>query len=239
MAWGKARTQSVACLNNLRQLQYAWSFYAQANSDALPPNISEKHGFIQTGVSNAWGNSWVWGNAQWDTNAANIEHGLLFADAGAAAVYRCPADKVAVTERPDLRRYRSYSADGWLNTHIQSGTVEQSVNDAPQNLRKLTQALNPHPARLFVFIDEHEESIDDGSFGIHNPWNNPGPQWWGASMPANRHSQGCNLTFADGHAVPYHWLSPNKGMPGGNIQRPADAGDLKDLERLQDGIPRG
>ncbi len=56
-------------------------------------------------------------------------------------------------------------------------------------------------------------------------------------MPADRHNQGCNLSFADGHVEHYPWLSPKKGMSGGSVQAPANSQDLKDLERLQDLIP--
>ena len=36
----KARTQAVACQNNLKQLQLAWLMYADDNGSALAPNYS-------------------------------------------------------------------------------------------------------------------------------------------------------------------------------------------------------
>src|SRR5438132_10663212 len=59
MARAKAQGKSIFCLSNLRQLQAGWLMYVHANNDALPPNNSAKSSFIQSGVSNAWGNSWV------------------------------------------------------------------------------------------------------------------------------------------------------------------------------------
>ena len=246
VARAKAEGQSISCLSNLRQLQAGWLMYVHDNHDALPPNNSAKSGFIQSGVSNAWGNSWVWGNAQRDTNSANIEHGVLFPEVGSSVVYRCPADRSTVIGRPDLRRFRSYSASWCLNVHIKSGDLQEGGNDISINLRKFSQIVNPAPTKILVFIDEHERSIDDGVFGVPVPWAGGESeakigrwkQWWGASMPADRHSQGCNLSFADGHVEHYHWLSPKKGMSEGNAQRPANPQDLKDLERLQDLIPR-
>ncbi len=111
----KGKAQSTACLSNLKQLQTGWLMYAHANNDALPPNNSEKRGFIHTAVSNAWGNSWVWGNARYDTNTVNIEQGVLFAELRLTGIYRCPADKSTVTDNPGLSRFRSYSANAWLN----------------------------------------------------------------------------------------------------------------------------
>lgn len=236
----KAKAQSISCLSNLGQLQKGWLIYVHDNHDALPPNNSVKIGWIQTGVSNAWGDSWVWGNARTDTNFANIEHGMLFPEVNSAAVYQCPADKATVIGNPGLRRVRSFSANSWLNAHLQSGTVEQGVNNpasADRNLRKLSQMIKRPPVKIFVFIDEHEQSIGDGVFGIPHGGNDAGPYWWGASMPADRHSQGCNLSFADGHVEHYRWRSSKKGMAEGDIQRTANAGDLKDLQRLQEGVP--
>ncbi len=246
MARAKAQGKSISCLSNLRQLQVGWLMYVHANNDALPPNNSAKSSFIQSGVSNAWGNSWVWGNAQRDTNSANIEHGVLFPEVGSPAVYRCPADGSTVIGRPDLRRFRSYSASWCLNVHIKSGDIQELGNNYSLNLRKFSQIVNPPPTKTLVFIDEHERSIGDGIFGLPVPWfggESPAEirmnkELWGASMPADRHSQGCNLSFADGHVEHYHWLSPKKGMSEGNAQRPANPQDLKDLERLQDLIPR-
>lgn len=234
----KAQGQSASCLNNLKQLQTGWLMYVHDNPDLLPPNNSVKTGFVQTAVSNAWGNSWVWGNAKTDTNTANIEHGVLFPEVGSAAVYQCPADTSTVTGRPDLRRVRSYAANPWLNTHIVSGDLQQGVNDDALNRRKLSQLVNPPPVKIFVFIDEHPQSIDDGIFGLPSPWGTGMPSdWWGASMPADRHNQGCNLSFADGHVEHYRWRSPKKGMTGGNVQRPENPLDLEDLKHLQEGVP--
>src|SRR5436309_6954695 len=147
MARAKAQGKSISCLSNLRQLQVGWLMYVHANNDALPPNNSAKSSFIQSGVSNAWGNSWVWGNAQRDTNSANIEHGVLFPEVGSSAVYRCPADRSTVKGRPDLRRFRSFSASWCLNVHIKSGDLQELGNNYALNLRKFSQIVNPPPTK--------------------------------------------------------------------------------------------
>jgi prepilin-type processing-associated H-X9-DG protein len=233
--------------------------YVHDNSDALPPNNSERHGWIQMGVSNAWGNSWVWGNAQHDTNTANIEQGVLYADVPGAKVYACPADHSTVIEQPGLRRFRSYSADTWLNAHIRSGTFEDAIDGSPINLTTAQQLLNQPPARIFVFIDEHPQSIGDGIFGLPVPWFIGAPasggeagalgapnnqqqsradNWWGASVAADRHSQGCNLSFADGHTAHFPWQWPKRGMPEGDFQGTANALDEADFQRLEECAPK-
>jgi prepilin-type N-terminal cleavage/methylation domain-containing protein/prepilin-type processing-associated H-X9-DG protein len=237
LAKTKGQAQSVSCLNNLKQLQAGWLMYVHANNDALPPNNSVKIGFVQTSVSNEWGDSWVWGNAKTDTNSANIEHGILFPEVGSAAVYHCPADTSTVTSRPDPHRFRSYSANGWLNGHIVSGDLQQGINDHPLNLRKFSQLVKPPPVKIFVFIDEHPLSLGDGIFGIPSPWIADTPSGWWVAVPADRHSQGCNLSFADGHVEHYRWLSPKKGRSEGSVQNATNPQDLKDLQRLQEGLP--
>jgi len=241
LASAKAKAQSTACLSNLKQLQLGWQTYADDNHGTLPPNISDKFGFVQMGVSNAWGNSWVWGNAQQDTNDANIRQGVLFPHVGSVAIYRCPADSSTVVGHRSLRRYRSYSVDDWLNPHIQSGTIEQEINDSSLAMRNVQQLNSQPPWRIFVFIDEHPESIGDGMFGIPTPQgggDDMDPYWWGASMPADRHSQGCNLSFADGHAAHHRWHTRKQGMTEGSVQPPINAQDFLDLEWLQQWAPK-
>ena len=248
----KAEAQSVSCKNNLGQLQKGWQMYIDDNNDALPPNNSTRIGWFQYGVSNEWGNSWVWGNAQADTNTANIERGALFPEVGSTSIYRCPADGSDVADKPGLRRFRSYSMDAWLNSHIVSGTIEQLMNTIDLDVGRWQQVLKQPPSRIFVFIDEHPQSIGDGIFGLPTPWDvddpsdddhpsasaGMNPYWWGGSMPADRHSIGCNLSFADGRADHFKWKSPKKGMAEGNVQAPANPLDLDDLKRLQDCAPK-
>src|SRR6185503_2382810 len=40
-----ARAQSIACLNNLKQLTLGWVLYAQDHSDSLVPNKDGDNGF--------------------------------------------------------------------------------------------------------------------------------------------------------------------------------------------------
>jgi prepilin-type processing-associated H-X9-DG protein len=53
----------------------------------------------------------------------------------------------------------------------------------------------PSPATAWVFIDEHERSINDGWFAV-DMVGNKGL----LDAPATRHNNGFGLTFADGHS---------------------------------------
>ena len=233
LARAKTSAQSSACLNNLTQLQTGWLMYVHDNKDALPPNISRSFGLVQSNVTGAW----VLGNAQVDTNTEGIKAGVMFSQVGSARSYLCPADRSMVTSQPGLRRTRSYSMQSWLNCDVISGTPLDDINDSPLNLRKISQIIDPAPSRAWVFIDENEVSIDDGIFGIGNPWAfAPLPDFWGA-FPGDRHQNRANVSFADGHAESHPWRFHRLvGYHGG--QSPVvEAKDREDLKWLQEGIP--
>jgi prepilin-type processing-associated H-X9-DG protein len=68
---------------------------------------------------------------------------------------------------------------------------------------------------LLVFIDENEHTLMDSQFGMPTDHYNGTQTWW--DMPANRHNQGANLCFADGHAERWKWVAPkvfNSWMQG-------------------------
>ena len=237
LARAKASAHSISCLNNLKQLQTGWLMYAHENNDALPPNISRTVQFNQVNVAGAW----TLGNAQLDTNDDNIQNGVMFRYVGAAGVYHCPADTSTVSSQPGLPRTRSYSIQTCLNDDVISGTTLDAVDDSPFNLRKYSRIVNPPPSRAWVFIDEHELSIDDGIFALPNMIAFPGnPPFWGA-FPTYRHNNGANVAFADGHVEHHRWryhrMLTSYG-PGLQISPIANNDDLIDWQWLQDGVPQ-
>jgi prepilin-type processing-associated H-X9-DG protein/prepilin-type N-terminal cleavage/methylation domain-containing protein len=242
LAKAKSQGRSVACLNNLRSLQAAWRMYVDSYGDSLPPNISRKVGFDQVNMAVEGRVPWVLGNAKIDTNSANIEGGVLFPHVGSATVYHCPSDKSTVRNRPEMLRTRSYSISSYLNCDVASGTILDEINGYRGNLRKYSGIVivHPGPSRTWVFIDEHERSIDDGIFAIPEPYGSdqagmPSNFW--DSFPGNRHNNGVNLSFADGHAEHHLWRFHRVNF-GPGIVVPTDPLDLADLRWLQDGLPR-
>jgi prepilin-type N-terminal cleavage/methylation domain-containing protein/prepilin-type processing-associated H-X9-DG protein len=231
LARAKARGQSACCVNNLRQLQFAWLTYANEYNETLPPDLGAPSA---NGEKESLPGSWVVGNTRVDTTTSNIQNGVLYKYVGAPGVYQCPSDKSTVDGQPGIARSRSYSKNWWLN-----GTWED-LND-PLDKVKLSQLTLPAPCETFVFIDEHEQSIDAGAFYTLNPYATNDPQhadqeWW--NLPADRHGQGCSLSFADGHAEHWSWRSPKIKMVGQTPQPIANVGDTFDFHRLQDCLPR-
>src|SRR5438445_348624 len=94
--------------------------------------------------------------------------------------------------------------------------------------KKYSEIRRPSPSRLFVFIDEHPDTLLDAQFG--NPAGVPiWPIMW-FDMPADRHNQGACLSFADGHAERWRWKVPKVFQFLG--QSPT-AEEMPDYQRVQ------
>jgi prepilin-type N-terminal cleavage/methylation domain-containing protein/prepilin-type processing-associated H-X9-DG protein len=223
----KAKAQAIACSSNLKQLQMAWLTYVQDSNDTLPLNRT-----VDAGGSVASGQgSWVLGNAASDTTTSNLQAGVLFKHVGGTGVYRCPADKSIVSGSAGLPRTRSYSLSIWLNGVYEPFSPNTDTND----VSKYAQLFPLPPNRIFAFIDEHEQSIEDGAMAVRTDLYGFTNEWW--DLPADRHSRGCNLSFTDGHVEPWRWKSPKKFREHPTAE--ANPSDHQDIYRLRACTPPG
>lgn len=197
----KAKGQQIACLNNNRQLQICWQMYADDNEDKLPPNECVNYTASRT-IINTTGNSWLGGNAYMNTTFDYIQNGSLFRYNQSVGIYKCPTDRATVQDQGLIPRTRSVSMSVYMN-----GITNPKDGDYNKCWHKPLQILHPSPSRAFVFIDEHENSIQQSTFCLNSPGNTlfgtSQDQW--ISFPATRHNNGCTLTFADGHAESWQW----------------------------------
>ena len=100
---------------------------------------------------------------------------------------------------------------------------------------KFTQIKRPIPADLLVFLDVHANEILDTMFGIPvETYSWDYCYWW--DLPANRHSQGCNFSFADGHAEHWRWAVPKRVTVPRGSQQPVAFGEWDDYSRMQAGF---
>ena len=116
LSQAKASAQSAVCKNNLKQFQLAWQLYADDNLGHI---VGDVVGYLSSYWQNTDG--WVLGNAQFDQSDENLRAGKLWKYTGATRLYRCPGDRSTVRGRPDLLRFRSYSADHSLNLTFAPG----------------------------------------------------------------------------------------------------------------------
>jgi len=198
----KGKAHQIACLNNYRQLQFCWQMYVDDEEQKLPANgaiIASTRDGLTMGAS-----SWLGGNAYTDTTLTNIQKGALFPYNKSAGIYKCPADRSTVKDEGQIPRTRSVAMSCYMNW-----LPFPFAFDYNKCWHKATQIRNP--SRAFVFLDEHEKSIQQGAFGLSHPDYYPlfgQPIWNWISFPATRHNNGCTLTFADGHAETWRWKEP-------------------------------
>ena len=223
----KGKAHQISCMNNYRQLQFCWQMYVDDNNGHLPHNAS------LSGSSRAkWAatkQTWIVGNAWSDTNADNIRNGVLFKYNDSVNIYKCPSDTSTVRDQGKIPRFRSVAMNMHMN-HIPLASDRTSWH-------KYSEIVDPPPSEAFVFIDEHEGSIDNARFTVTQRH-----EWRWIDFPATRHNDGCVLSFADGHSELWKWkesrtleISKMKGW----IQGQAGVyGKDRDLGRIYDAIPK-
>jgi prepilin-type processing-associated H-X9-DG protein/prepilin-type N-terminal cleavage/methylation domain-containing protein len=220
----RSAAQSAACLSNLRQLQTCWVMYANDHNGTLPPNLSVYD--LSTGEPIPGLDlrmTWCAGNAQRDVNTINIERGYLFPYNRSTAIYHCPADKARVAGT-NLRHTRSYN----MSQSISGISFGKILGHLPA-FQTLMQIRIPEPAHLFVFIDVHEDQITDSLFGIPVPGDAWDGMWF--DLPANRHNDGCNFSFADGHVEHWKWAVPKVFRSLGQAVEPQE--EWRDYDRVR------
>ena len=113
--------------------------------------------------------------------------------------------------------------------------ISLNCQDAMSTYYKFTEIIAPPPSSIFSLIDTHPDDIYDATFGIFSADSFWGDYWM--DLPADRHNQGANLSFADGHVEHWKWQAP-KVFEG--VWWPAySADDLIDLHRLQQCVKQG
>ncbi|HWI56596.1 MAG TPA: prepilin-type N-terminal cleavage/methylation domain-containing protein [Bacillota bacterium] len=233
LAKAKTRALSLGCLNNLKQLETCWHLYAVDHSDLLPPNNSVAE--LGSGSSLASAASWCTNYAPYDSDPAGIQNGLLFPYNNSLPIYHCPADQSTVATHEGVKlpqlRWRSYNMSQSIN-----GAPELAPDLAPwiPSFKKLSEIHNPGPTQLITFLDVHEDEIFDALFGLPTLafWGDT-RTWW--DIPANRHAQGCNLSFGDGHAEHWRWRVP-KVVRAQFSAQPVPEEELPDYRRVQNGF---
>ena len=199
LANAKTKAQGIGCANNIKQLSLAWSMYADENEDLLVNN----HGIQETlRTQQNWVNNVEdWLNSDGNTNLASLTGGKLAPFlAASTAVFKCPSDKSVAENGP---RMRSMSMNSMVGA---PGELTNRFN--PQLVQFFRLADIPQPVNIYVFLDEHPDTINDGFF--MNRWEEPR---WG-NLPASFHNGAANFSFADGHIESHRWIV-------GDTRRPA------------------
>jgi prepilin-type processing-associated H-X9-DG protein len=187
----KAKATATQCMSNYRQQQLGWVMYAQDSNDSLARNVWQDE---QSHVQNEnWLSGWL------DPITANITDNTntsLFLDSKwatlgsyikAPGAFRCAASRVTCVEggvRYPLCRNVSMS--------VAMGSPDGAFDG--KSFHKSSDITGISPSMTFVFIDERDDSIDDGEFLVFLTMNQI------PNFPAAYHAGSGALSFADGHA---------------------------------------
>jgi prepilin-type N-terminal cleavage/methylation domain-containing protein/prepilin-type processing-associated H-X9-DG protein len=239
LAKAKEEGRCANCKSNLRQLTLCWEMYADDNQGVLAPN--NWIDYVSAGGGGGFNQSVSWcnGDARMDTTTSNLQTGLLFPYNRSTGIYHCPSDVSTIVDAsgsplPQLRT-RSYNMSQSVNglgLYVDPVYVDgEAVDVMAPCFEKLSQVTNPPPTRLFVFIDENEGTLQDDQFGY--PMVNGGYYGTWFDMPSNRHNQGGDLSFADGHVEYWRWKAPmNYTIPSGSIGQPVTPAQWPDYVRI-------
>jgi prepilin-type N-terminal cleavage/methylation domain-containing protein/prepilin-type processing-associated H-X9-DG protein len=207
----KAKSQGILCMNNTRQLMLGWSLYAGDNEDRVVNNfgVTETKAEITAGTFQNWVNNVMdWTASDYVTNLNYVKNGILGPYTGGAInLYTCPADKsVSSVQRAKglSRRPRSLSMNAFVGPYNRnrSDIWATGVNTYDSNYRQFLKLADiPQPAQIFVTLDEHPNSINDGYY--LNTSANLNASWGDA--PAAYHNGACGFSFADGHSEIHVW----------------------------------
>ena len=203
LAKTKTKAQGIYCLGNQKQLTLAWVMYADDNLGNLVPN----HDGGVTDYNLSWVPGWLDFTAN-NTANTNLNY-LKLAKIGPytknVGIYKCPADIYPCIESgAKLPRVRSVGMNGYIEGGAYKG--EHKAGDSHWYAGywaydKMADIKAPPPSMLWVFVDEHPDSINDG-WTIMNVTD---PNNW-VDLPASYHNGACGFGFADGHAEIKKWV---------------------------------
>jgi prepilin-type N-terminal cleavage/methylation domain-containing protein/prepilin-type processing-associated H-X9-DG protein len=210
LAKAKAKANGVMCMSNSKQLLLAWKMYIDDYNGRLPPNEDNPNG------------GWIKGNMDYNGgNPAGANTNLLFlidqqyAKLGpytkSPGIYKCPSDMSKNRGRTGPPRVRSIAMNQAVGPDLQGSDRPprgQWLPHPPYRVYvKEADMVVPGPANLWVFLDEHPDTINDGGFAVQM-----NSQTW-VDMPANYHNGACGFAFADGHSEIHKWVNRNKIPP--------------------------
>ncbi len=217
----KEKANHVKCINNHKQLVLAWTMYADDNNDWVP-------------LSHGWQpseNRPVWSTGELDDKVGDhvgecldlpvqdednvnphlsiVRHNRFWPYVENTEVFKCPSDK-STGSHPNYKdgavvpRVRSMS----MNRYFGSRAVPEFTPDL-REFEKKSDIVNPQPSKLWVLLDEREDSIDCGGFRVNMDGMKESPVATRIQdYPASYHNNAGGFSFADGHSEIHKWQDP-------------------------------
>ncbi len=216
LSQAKGRAVSISCLNNEKQLVLACLLYTDDFNDTFPYNLGDDE--TKALVAKKSYANWVNNVMSWDRDPDNtntdlqITGGIGPYTSGGVSLYHCPADNVVSDFQREVgwrQRVRSISMNAMVGNAGEFSLSGSNTNNPKyKQFFRVTEV--PDASRVFVFIEEHPDSLDDGYF-LHS-----GDKYEWHDVPASYHNGGANVAFVDGHVQYHQWRS-------GQVRAPAQA----------------
>ena len=237
LAKAKTKAQGINCMNNLRQVQLGWLMYADDHEGRLVPN--EWYTSITGG--------WVSGIMDYNGGNPDNTNTVYLTDARyaklapytrAARIYKCPADQSAVTINGHREpRVRSISMNHAQGTALNGDSVTGLWLPHPpyRVYGKLADIVDPAPVKLWIILDEHPDSINNGGLAVDCGDKNQSARI--IDFPASYHNGACGISFADGHSEIHRWLDSRTKPPiryNNNLQLNVSSPNNQDVAWLQE-----
>jgi prepilin-type N-terminal cleavage/methylation domain-containing protein len=213
LAGTREEARGVICMNNTKQLMLACLFYTDDHQGLFPYNIGSNAG---RGVDpDQTYMNWVDGLMSWtadpdNTNTLKLTQASLGPYVNSVAnTYHCPSDHALSAIQARLgwtQRVRSYSMNAMVGDAGPASTGGYNVNN-PSYQQYFKASDIPQPTQIFVFLDEHPDSIDDGYFIDRADE----AEW--IDLPASYHNRAAEFSYADGHSAPHRWRVPSTYPP--------------------------
>ncbi len=233
----RPESQLMQCQNNLRQMQRAWKLYSEDNNGNIVSAYPSYGGFTGT---------WCGGNASTGGGAgtytysgadpAGIQAGLLWTYIKSLGFYHCPTDKrvgqsgsapAQFVGKPILR---SISMNGYMAGMSYGASPDWQIT-SPTGIRDprhpvyLKESEMKQPQQTFVFIDEDQQSINDGMILV-----DVGGTGRLLDLPSRSHYYGYPISFVDGHVEYTKFL--DAASKNWNVSDPNPKGGINDWMRL-------
>ncbi len=146
--------------------------------------------------------------ANWDPSVVIAKSPLFAYVGGSSEIFKCPADKSTVkTADGSIKpRVRSMSMNSWTGGH--DGKHTWFGGPEWRMYLKTGDFVDPGPSSTWVFIDEREDSINDGFWVTSMPGYPDAATTRIIDYPASYHNGAGGISFADGHAEIKKWVDP-------------------------------
>lgn len=203
LAKSKTKAQGIKCMNNSKQIALACQLYSDDSEDHVVDSYRWISGSVDFNRNNR--NNW---------DKSTLVNSQIGKYAPQVDVFRCPGDYTLVQNNKGetVNRIRSISmSQTFINTDLNGGRTPDWLNRGAPRAGNYYAFFNKssgikYPARVFMTLDEHADSINDAAFAVDATLK--GIRARMIDYPAGYHNLGAGFSFADGHAELRRWKDP-------------------------------